>query len=101
MTRLARGAFGGLVLAGLLLTIAHNTVHLGAPRYSYFIEEWVYDFITMTAALATLGRAVLRKEERVAWALLGIGLLSWPAGDLYWTVALRDRASPPFPSVDD
>src|SRR4051794_17066571 len=98
---LAGQALVGLVLAALLLTIAHNTIHLGAPRYSYFIEEWVYDFITMTAAVATLARAVLRKEERVAWGLLGIGLLSWAIGDLYWTVALRDLASPPFPSVDD
>jgi two-component system cell cycle response regulator len=89
------------VLAALLVTIAHSTVHFGSPHYSYFIEEWVYDFITMTAALATLGRAVFRREERLAWSLLGVGLLSWALGDLYWTVALRDLASPPFPSIGD
>lgn len=89
------------MLAALLLVIAHNTVQLGSPRFSYFIEEWVYDFITTMAALATLARAVLRKEERVPWLLLGLGLLSWAAGDLYWTVVLRDVSSPPFPSVDD
>jgi two-component system cell cycle response regulator len=88
-------------LAALLLVIAHNTVDLGAPRYSYFIEEWVYDFVTMAAAVATLARAALRKDERLQWAFLGIGLLSWAVGDLYWTIALRDMASPPFPSVDD
>jgi len=99
--RLAGAAFAGLVLVALLVTIAHNTVHLGSGRSSYYIEEWVYDFITMSAALATLARAALRKEERLAWSLLGIGLLSWAVGDLYWTVALRDLATPPFPSVDD
>jgi diguanylate cyclase (GGDEF)-like protein len=99
--RLARGALAGIVLAALLLVIAHNTVHLGSPRYSYWIEEWVYDFITMAAAVATLARAALRKEERLQWALLGIGLLFWAVGDLYWTIALRDLADPPFPSVDD
>src|SRR4051794_1423837 len=98
---MARAGFAGLVVAALLLTIAHNTIHLGAGRYSYFIEEWVYDFITMTAAVVTLARAVFRKEERLAWALLGIGLLSWAIGDLYWTIPLRDQASPPFPAVDD
>jgi diguanylate cyclase (GGDEF)-like protein len=81
--------------------IAHNTVHLGAPRYSYVIEEWVYDFVTMSAAVATLARAVVRRDERLQWSLLGIGLLSWAVGDLYWTVELRDQASPSFPSVDD
>jgi hypothetical protein len=89
------------VLVALLVSIAHNTVSFGSPRFSYFIEEWVYDFITMTAALATLARAALRKQERLAWALLGLGLLSWAVGDLYWTVVLRDVSSPPFPSVDD
>jgi two-component system, cell cycle response regulator len=85
----------------LLVVIAHNTVHFGSGRYSYYIEEWVYDFVTMSAALATLARAVLRKEERLAWSLLGLGLFSWAIGDLYWTVVLRDMASPPFPSIDD
>ena len=99
--RLAGIALGGVVLAALLLVILHNTVHLGAPRYSYFIEEWVYDFVTMSAAVITLGRAAVRREERLQWALLGFGLLCWASGDLYWTVVLRDMASPPFPSVDD
>src|SRR3954452_21591410 len=85
----------------MAVTILHNTVALGSPRYSYFIEEWVYDFLTMTAALATLAGAALRREGRLQWALIGIGLLSWATGDLYWTVALRHLASPPFPSLDD
>ena len=99
--RLAGVAFGGVVLVAMAVTILHNTVDLGAPRYSYFIEEWVYDFLTMTAAVATLAGAALRKQGRLQWALIGIGLLSWAAGDLYWTIALRDLASPPFPSLDD
>jgi len=89
------------VLVALGVVIAHNTVGFGSPRFSYFIEEWVYDFITLTAALATLARAALRREERLAWALLGFGLLGWAAGDLYWTVALRDLAEAPFPSFGD
>ncbi len=99
--RVSRGVLAAVVLAALLVVLAHVTFHFGSPRYSYFIEEWVYDFITMTAALVTIARAAVRKEERLAWALLGFGLLSWAAGDLYWTVALRDISSPPFPSVDD
>jgi two-component system cell cycle response regulator len=101
IVRLAKAGFAGLVGVALLVVIAHNTVNLGSGRYSYFIEEWVYDFITMSAALAVLARAAFRKEERLAWSLLGIGLLFWATGDLYWTVAMRDLASPPFPSVDD
>jgi diguanylate cyclase (GGDEF)-like protein len=99
--RIGTAVLCGVVVVALALEIAHNTFDLGAPRYSFFIEEWVYDFVTMSAAIVTLGRAALRKEERLQWTLLGIGLLSWAAGDLYWTIVLRDMASPPFPSVDD
>ena len=90
----------GVVLAAVLVVVAHSTFGF-APGHSYFIEEWVYDFITMSAALATLGRAALRREERLPWALLGFGLLGWALGHLYWTVLLRDMTEPPFPSGSD
>jgi two-component system cell cycle response regulator len=100
-TRVLAGALAALVFLALATLTAHTLFGFGTPRFSYFIEEWVYDFITLTAAVVTLGRAALRQEQRIAWALLGIGLLFWAAGDLYWTVALRDLADPPFPSLDD
>jgi diguanylate cyclase (GGDEF)-like protein len=90
----------GTVLAALLVVIAHNTVGFGSS-HSFFIEEWVYDFVTMSAALATLGRAAVRREGRLAWGLLGFGLLGWALADLYWTVLLRDMAEPPFPNGSD
>ena len=90
----------GVVVGALVVVIAHNTIGFGSS-HSYLIEEWVYDFITLCAALATLCRAATRREERLAWALLGFGLLGWALGDLYWTVLLRDVAEPPFPSGSD
>jgi two-component system cell cycle response regulator len=90
----------GAVVVGLLVVIAHNTIGFGSS-HNYFIEEWVYDFVTMGAALGTLWRAAVRKQERLPWALLGFGLLGWAAGDLYWSVFLRDQAEPPFPSGSD
>jgi len=90
----------GLVLAALLAVIAHSAVGFGSG-HSYFIEEWVYDFVTLSAALATLWTAVVRRQERLPWALLGFGLLAWALGDLYWTALLRDMAEPPFPSGSD
>jgi two-component system cell cycle response regulator len=91
---------GVVVLAALLVVVAHSTVGFGSGQ-SYFIEEWVYDFVTMSAALATLWRAAIRREERLVWALLGFGLLGWALGDLYWSVLLRDMAEPPYPSGSD
>jgi two-component system cell cycle response regulator len=85
------------VLGALLLLIADTTLEFGSADLNYFVEDWVYDFITMAAALATLARAAVRKEERLTWALLGAGLLSWAAGDLYTTLDV----DAPFPSISD
>jgi diguanylate cyclase (GGDEF)-like protein len=90
----------GAVVAALLVVIAHYTVGFGSG-HDYLIEEWAYDFVTVGAALGTLWRAAVRKQERLPWALLGLGLLGWAAGDLYWTVFLRDMGEPPFPSGSD
>ena len=39
--------------------------------------------------------------ERAAWVVLTCGLVGSTAGDIYWTVALDDLASPPYPSLAD
>ncbi len=39
--------------------------------------------------------------ERGAWAVLACGLLGYAAADVYYTVALQDLESPPFPSIAD
>ena len=46
-------------------------------------------------------RAVLVREQRVAWALIGAGLISWSAADVYYTAALEQLDEPPFPSISD
>jgi two-component system cell cycle response regulator len=97
----AARALAALVVLGLAVEALHSIAGLGSPRFSYWIEEWVYDFLTATAAAVTLGRAIWRREGRLAWLLLGIGLTLWAAGDVYWTTVLRDQVSPPFPSLDD
>jgi two-component system, cell cycle response regulator len=99
--RLLGSAAAAVVLLALALLIAHTTVGLGSPRFDYLIEEWVYDFITMAAALTVLARAIVRREGRLGWGLLGAGLLAWAGSDLYWTVSLGKLDEPPFPSAAD
>jgi two-component system cell cycle response regulator len=99
--RLTGLAFAGLVAVAVLLVIAHSAFGLGRPDFSFFIENWVYDFVTVTSGLVILARAALRREERLGWALLGAGLLFWAVGDAYWSIAYVNVAEPPFPSLDD
>ena len=41
------------------------------------------------------------REERVAWALIGVGLMAWSAADVYYTAVLGKLDEPPYPSISD
>jgi two-component system, cell cycle response regulator len=64
-------------------------------------DNWVYYGLLLGAGGACLARGVLGDGERGAWLALGIAVLSWTAGDLYWIFFLRDDATVPFPSISD
>ena len=85
----------------MVVHIAHTSLGFGSPERDFLIQEWVYDFVTLSAALLTLGIAVKRPEGRVAWALIGTGLLAWAGADIYWTVVLGKLDEAPFPSAAD
>jgi diguanylate cyclase (GGDEF)-like protein len=102
--RLTRWAAGALMLAvgvAVLVHIAHTTLDFGSPERDFFIQEWLYDFVTLSAALITLAAAALRREGRLAWALIGTGLLFWAASDIYWSAVLGKMDEAPFPSIAD
>ena len=101
MMRIAQAGFAALVGAALLVVIGHSAFGLGTPHYSFFIENWLYDFVTAASGLIILARAAARRDERLGWALIGSGLLCWAIGDSYWTITYANAAAPPFPSVDD
>jgi len=48
-----------------------------------------------------VARAVIRRGERAAWALIGLALVSWIAGEAYFTQVLWDDSQPPVPSWAD
>ena len=51
---------------------------------------WVYHGALAFASLTCFARAALVRDQRVAWIAFGLGLLSWTAGDVYWTLAFSD-----------
>lgn len=62
---------------------------------------WVYHGALALASLTCFARAVLMRDQRVAWIAFGLGLLFWTAGDLYWTQAFSDLGRTPYPSAAD
>jgi diguanylate cyclase (GGDEF)-like protein len=93
---------GGLLALCLLVAFtAHTLVGLGGPSTDALFNTWIYCALMLTSAAACLLRAALVRRERLAWALLGTGLLVYSGGEIYYAAVLAGRASVPIPSLAD
>jgi diguanylate cyclase (GGDEF)-like protein len=92
---------GGLLALCLLVAFtAHVAVGFGAGADALF-NTWIYSALMVTSAAACLLRAARVRRERVAWALLGAGLLLYASGEIYYAAVLAGQASVPIPSPAD
>ena len=86
---------------GVLTELGHALFGLGGHGIDSFVKDGVYTAVEFLAVFVCAAGALRRRENRLAWILLSVGLLAWTAGDLTWTVWLGDSANPPTPSVAD
>ena len=89
---------GGLLLA--LLAVA-AFLAISDPGGEGFFHKRVYDVVLGGAAALVLLRAFVSKEQRAPWTALGIAMLFWTAGNVYYTSVLWDLEVIPVPSVSD
>ena len=94
-------ALGALTGLGVLAYVAHIVFWHGSEGLDNFFQDWVYCGATVGAGAMCLLRGIAVRKERLAWLLMGGGLLAWAGGDIAWTVLLADDPSPPYPSVSD
>ncbi len=87
------------------LAIAFHALHavfgLGHPQLDAFAEDWIYVAIEFGAVGLCATRVLRRSDDRAAWLLIGVSLLTWTAGDSLWTFWLDGVANPPYPSIAD
>ena len=68
------------------------------PLFSRF----AHDVVLICAAVVCLARIPrVRGAERLAWALIGSGVLAWSLGEIYYTAVLWTNPDPPIPSLAD
>ena len=89
------------VAVAIAFECAHALFGLGGKRLDALVEDQLYTVIEFTAVALCAVRALSRREDRAAWVLITIAVLSWAAGDLVWTVWLDTLAHPPSPSIAD
>jgi diguanylate cyclase (GGDEF)-like protein/putative nucleotidyltransferase with HDIG domain len=87
------------LVAALAVLAVHLTVGIGERGLAHPSWKVAYNGLIFAAALACLLGAP--RGRRLPWALIAAGLASWAAGNTYWTFALVDLESPPYPSVAD
>jgi diguanylate cyclase (GGDEF)-like protein len=97
-TVLVGGFFGLCLLAAF---IARALLGFGGHSTHVLFNTWIYNAMMLTSAAGCLLRAALVRRERLAWALLGVGLLLFAGGDIYFAAALAQQATVPIPSPAD
>jgi diguanylate cyclase (GGDEF)-like protein len=97
------GLLLGLVLfGGTAAAIFSDWLGLGGEGgFDWFVGGPLYDAVVVAAGAACLVRSRAVKGERRAWILLGLGILSWAAGEIYWTAFIETDPAPPYPSPAD
>jgi signal transduction histidine kinase/ActR/RegA family two-component response regulator len=92
--------YGAVVVLFIAYT-AHAATNVGGDALDPFFQKWVNDAVPAGCALICLLRAWRVRTERTAWALLGLGIVLWAAGNLYYSLYLIDRVPLPIPSIAD
>ncbi len=68
---------------------------------SVLVTHWAYLVLQVIPTAAVVARAMARRDQRVAWALLGTGLSLWTLGSVWQIIGHLQGITPPFPSIAD
>ncbi len=96
--RFTRAAVSVAVAAYVVSLIPGVRAH---PGFSTFWDVGVNVLVLSGSGLVCLLRARADRSDRVAWACIGAGLVSYAAGTFYFYGFLNSRAEIPYPSVAD
>ena len=95
--RLVLAACAAWLLVYELRVLLVPSLEVG-PLFSRF----AHDVVLVLASLVCLARVFgVRGSERLAWALIGGGVLAWSFGEIYYTAVLWTDPAPPIPSPAD
>ena len=92
-------AFG--LLVGVAAHASHAMFRFGGHSVDRFFEDWLLNALIIATSAACLLRGLRVRAERLAWIVLGVAMLSWSGGFVYWTLFIVRNPTPPYPSPAD
>jgi signal transduction histidine kinase/ActR/RegA family two-component response regulator len=93
-------ALAATVLLFLAYTV-HAVTNVGGDALDPLFQKWVNDAVPAACALICFARSYRVKAERGAWLLFGLGIASWAAANVYYSLFVIDVVPLPIPSVAD
>jgi two-component system cell cycle response regulator len=96
-----RLAVGAVLFGGATLVTLHDWLGIGGSGLDSFVNGHLYDSVVVAAGLACLLKARGSGGESAGWLAIAAAILCWAAGEIYWTEAIADNPSAPFPSPAD
>src|SRR4029079_11899767 len=64
-------------------------------------SRFAHDVVLLASSVLIIAKAVTARRERLAWLLIGLGVLAWTLGEVYYTVVLWDAEVIAIPSPAD
>ncbi len=89
-----------LMLGGTAIVALHDWAGIGSSLH-FAIGGPLYDAVVLGAGVACLIRASDYRRERGAWMLIGLAILCWGVGEIWWTAFIEGNPSAPYPSPAD
>ena len=89
-----------LVVVWLVFVLQATVIHIGGPVGS-LLSNGTYYVVIIAAAVGCLLRGLVQSYHRGPWLAIGIGLLAWVVGDVYYLLRLQELAVTPVPSLAD
>jgi two-component system, cell cycle response regulator len=92
---------GVVLFGGTALVILHDWLGAGGDNLDQIAGGSLYDAVVLSAGIACLARAWVVPHERRGWSVMGLAILFWGAGEVYWTLYIVNSPAPPYPSPAD
>jgi two-component system cell cycle response regulator len=87
-----------VLMAGLAVQFGTG---VGGEDLTATLQDYLYNALLFAGAGFCLWRAVAIRDERAAWVIIGLGLVSWTAADIVWTAVWAEDPNAPYPSIAD
>jgi two-component system cell cycle response regulator len=90
-------------VTGLAMAIYTIQVATGAAgqQVTDIFHHYLYNALLFAGAGFCLWRVAAIPQERSAWLVIGLAIVSWTAADIVWTAVYTDDPNAPYPSIAD